>query len=341
MLTVGMQRALGPRIGTLPWRRSRDARNWLAAADGARVAAFERATREAWIADDPVFAFGAALERLLPGTPVFFPGAIDGPPRWTISSLLPGYRGEVSVASLLPRCRGYGQSNEDPFANRPVGLRDLAETKFTDERLGFLVEDVMAPLRFFHQLRSVLYDSEGRVLLYAGYYLPRESAPFDLCHHALLYAAQPALRRWVRAAEVLGLEPIGNGEIVQQLSRVPTPAGLMYRGRVVHLNARGRMHCGGSLERLRSLVLHSARFPLGIDRGELELVLFAEPRDGGTKAVPKYLERTLDMLRDGASDKEIAQRLCAPLSTARTYVQRVLRALGAHDRREIMRGRLM
>jgi DNA-binding NarL/FixJ family response regulator len=54
------------------------------------------------------------------------------------------------------------------------------------------------------------------------------------------------------------------------------------------------------------------------------------------EALPPALRRVSELLAVGASDKEIAAQLELPLTTARTYVFRVLRRLGVHSRRELM-----
>ncbi|MBL0197509.1 MAG: hypothetical protein IPQ09_25470 [Myxococcales bacterium] len=53
--------------------------------------------------------------------------------------------------------------------------------------------------------------------------------------------------------------------------------------------------------------------------------------------VATYLRPVLKLLREGLADKEIAERLGLPMSTARTYVQRVLTIFGVHGRRALMR----
>jgi DNA-binding NarL/FixJ family response regulator len=56
-------------------------------------------------------------------------------------------------------------------------------------------------------------------------------------------------------------------------------------------------------------------------------------------ALSPSLRAVAEGMYAGLSDKEIAQELGISHATARTYAARVLRALGLHNRRDLMRPR--
>jgi hypothetical protein len=92
--------------------------------------------------------------------------------------------------------------------------------------------------------------------------------------------------------------------------------------------------------------------PLGLARGPRRSpisaercvsVVFAprEPRptlvaNARLKALPDALRSVAELLSEGLTDKEIAGRLGLPITTARTYVSRVLKRLEMSSRRELM-----
>ncbi|HEY8428466.1 MAG TPA: LuxR C-terminal-related transcriptional regulator [Sandaracinaceae bacterium] len=56
----------------------------------------------------------------------------------------------------------------------------------------------------------------------------------------------------------------------------------------------------------------------------------------GLASLPPSLRRVGELMARGLSDKEIANVLDLPVTTARTYAQRVLTRLGLDDRRKLM-----
>jgi hypothetical protein len=305
---------------------------------------FEEALLATWSRDDAVLAFGEALERMLPGERfVLYPGAVGGPPRWTVSNDLPAYRGELPVHRKLPEFRArlgsYGRTASDPFANRPVGLRDLARV-IRPDGVEMVVEELLAPAHYYHQLRTVLYDLRRRVALFAGLYRPQGARPFDVLDHARLHAMQPALRRWVALAEALGFEPMGDGALVRGLEALDVPAFVADGDDIVFANASARaVHGfgGGGADAWRH---RGAVVPLRTAHEGLELVLLprALVTDAARAELPAYLRPVADLLRRGESDKEVAARLGIPLATARTYASRVLVKAGVRSRRDLIRG---
>jgi hypothetical protein len=331
----------------LPWRSPREAGQSLDADARAALGQVEAALDDVWSTEDPIRSFCAAFERSAPSVNiVVHPGAVDGPPPWTLSTIFRGYRGMLPSNDKLPRFRSYGAYGEratDPFANRPVNLRDLA-ARVGRVRVEQMAEELFQPIGLFHQLRTVLYDRSGHVRLLAGYYRPRGGLPFDAADHARLHALQPALRRWVDLATAIGFEPLGDGALISAVSAMVGPTVLVRRERVVFANAAARALTASSGVPFAELRARGRTIRLR-ERGiDLDLLLLpsAARASSGSPAhrrgpVPPYLRPIVKLLREGLADKEIAARLELPTSTARTYVQRVLAHFGVHGRRALMR----
>ena len=335
----------GSSLAVLPWRSPREAREALDVGAREDLARLEASLDDAWSTEDPIRTFCEAFRSSAQGVEVVVhAGAVSGPPAWTLSSIFRGYRGTLPSNEVLPRFRAYGAYGErasDPFANRPVNLRDLA-VAVGPSRVDQITEELFQPIGLFHQLRTVLYDRSGRVTLLAGYYRARGGRPFDVEDHARLYAVQPALRRWVRLAKALGFQPVGEDGLATALRAMSVPAVLVDRGRVVFANDAARLTSVRAGVTLADL--GAAGRPIHVRSGgvALDLVVGAPveaPAPDGeplTSAVPRYLQPIVALLREGLADKEIAARLALPLTTARTYVQRALAACGVQSRRALM-----
>jgi DNA-binding NarL/FixJ family response regulator len=143
-------------------------------------------------------------------------------------------------------------------------------------------------------------------------------------------------------AKALGVEPLGDDELVNAVRAIPGPALVLHDDKPVFANGPARA-CeaewrGASVRQLAHVI------PLRTRGLRLALCLWPSqhnPRQetGRFEALPAYLQTVAQLLALGLADKEIAARMEAPLSTVRTYVQRVLRRLGVQDRRALMRGR--
>jgi hypothetical protein len=333
----------GPSVPRLPWRSSGAARSALDDRRKREVATFEHALGQAWASDDPVRAFGDALRVIAGGdVAVLYPGAVEGPPRWTLSTLFTGYRGELPIRDRMPALRAYGARATDRFANRPVGFHDLAR-HLGSHRVERIMEEILAPVGFFHQLRTVLYDRRGEVALFAGLYRGRRARRFDVTDHQRLFALQPALRRWATLAGAFGFEPLGDGALVRSVGQLAVPAVVVHRKGIVYANGLARALAQGARTRLDDLRRRGSVIPLRTAGARLDLILLPGPVVDETSTwlagLPPYLRPIAALLREGLTDKEIAARLEAPLSTVRTYVQRTLTVLGGGGRRTLMRAR--
>mgnify|MGYP001410725407 CR=1 FL=1 len=334
------ERDLGPGLPVLPWRTPGEATAVLPREMRARLGAFRRDVRDAWLTDEPARALARALEQLDPQSVLaVYPGSPPGGPRWFYQTI--GGAGlssdPVKNHEQLPSVRLYRLRGSDPFANRPVANVPLvrAGARASVDPLAF-VDALLIPNRIPRQLRMVLFDRR-RCTLYAGFYRPLRGGDFTALDHALMLAARPALRTWDRTARAIGGPPLGETELITVLSRTLVPAVLLRRGRIVFANAAGRLFIGATLDWLAAG--RPANFadvtrlsPCGY---ELELILPA--RGKKLTSLPPSLRRVADLLVTGVSDKEIACRLETPLSTVRTYVSRIYTRLEVENRRELMR----
>lgn len=300
----------------------------------------DAALGRAWLADDPLRAMSLAVAKAVPeDVTCIYPGAVGTPPAWMVTSFLPGHVGFLPMRAKLPRIRAYRADSTDPFADRPVDLRTLAG-HVGNGAVEAIRDEALAPLGFGHQLRSVLYDVNRRVELFIGLYRRPGARPHDLADHARLMCLQERVRCWARVAGAIGLAPLDDDGLVAKLARVDAPALLVSGREVIHANATGRALAARDAEAFTALVHTGARVPVRARRGALDLVLAtARPPARDADILPPYLRPVARLLAEGLCDKEIAAHLDTSLSTARTYTQRVLHALGAHSRRDLMRRR--
>jgi hypothetical protein len=311
----------------------------------AAISTAEAAMDAAWSTEDPIGSFCEAFQRAAKGAEIVaHPGATNGPPDWTLSSIFRDFRGTLPSQDRLPEfraCGAYGDRATDPFANRPVNLRDLAG-RVGRARVEQITEELFLPIGLFHQLRTVLYDAAGRVVLLAGYYRARRAPAFDVDDSARLHALQPALRRWATLARAIGFEPLGDGALASAISAMRVPAALLHRDRIVLANEAARDLVARSGVSMTTLGAQGKTIRLRRSGVDLDLALLPchalEPSVvEASRTVPTYLAPIVAALREGLSDKDIADRRGMPLSTVRTYVQRVLAIFGVGTRRALMR----
>jgi hypothetical protein len=303
----------------------------------ARLASLEQALRDSWLLPAPQLQLASALQDANPaGSAIAYP-RIVGPdePTWVAQTLT----GElvdrpIINQALLPTLRVYADHLEsDPFADRPASLGMLLD-EFPTRTPSFF-DQIVEPNGVKRQLRVVLKTGH-----FVGWLSKRT---MGLEQMALFNAAQPALREWSQLANVLGVVPVGDGSFVGLLELMNRPAVVLRGTTIVHANQPGKSYCAAVREwlargRPANFALTRPVQPRGVG---LEIVLPLRPATKAAKPLPPALRRIADELVKGASDKDIAQRFDMPLSTARTYVTRVLRYLGVNSRRELMivRGR--
>lgn len=336
------ERDHGVGLPALPWATARAAEGALSTAMRNRLIAFRIAVRNAWLEPDASAALGAAFAALDQRSVIaLYPGAPDSGPAW-FQQTITGRgltSGPIKNHHLLPECRLYLLTGRDPFANRPVANAPLvrANSVASPDPMVFL-DTILAPNEIPQQLRTVLYG-RGKIRLFAGWYRGNRCKRFDADDHAMLLAAQPAMRVWDRTAAAIGPRPLGDGALVETLAALEAPALLLRRGRVVFANRNGRAW----ISQLRVWVAAgrpahvASSTPLAPGGYEMELVLPVD-RPAAFAALPRALQRVAHEIAKGASDKDIAVSLDMPLSTVRTYVTRILARLEVTSRRELMKG---
>lgn len=333
---VAYERTFGEGLPRLPWDGPGSARATLEPAARQRLRRFEAQLSGTWLAPRPELAATEAFAELDPASSVaLYPCAPPGGPRWFAQNL----RGHVDDTPLpeqkaLPRIRGYALRRRSSYAEVPVTFAPLFRVI---PRTYEAFENVLMPVGIGQQLRIVLYRN-GEAALHAGFYRRVTDRPFGEAEHAILYAARPALRRWLSIASVLGVAPLGDGAIVATLAATQVAALFLHRGRIVHATAPalplvGRVQAWLLAGRPDGFATTTQLAPDGLP---LELVLPHASAVAPRPDLPPALARIAERLARGDADKDIANELGLPLATVRTYTARVYERLGVHGRRELM-----
>lgn len=330
------ERTFGKGLPVLPWDGPGAARAALDVAARARLRRFEAQIAESWLAPRPELAATEAFAGLDASSSVaIYPCAPPGGPRWFVQNL----HGRVDDGPLpaqdeLPRIRGYDLRRRSRYAEVPVTFAPLFRVL---PRTYDALEGVLLPVGIGQQLRIVLYRN-GEAALHAGFYRRMTDRPFGEAEHALLYAARPALRRWLSIASVVGTAPLGDGALVTTLAATNVAALFLHRGRIVHATAPAmalvpQVRAWLGAGRPGGFATTTPLAPGGL---ALELVLPHAAAPVAQPELPPALARVADRLARGDADKEIANELGLPLGTVRTYTTRIYERLGVHGRRELM-----
>lgn len=334
-MILSYERTFGRGLPVLPWREPRNARRSLNRRAAQRLLDFEARIRGAWLTDRPELTAFEALSSLDSSSrAALYPCAPSGGPSWLVHST-PGYTTEAPIPNqaALPRVRSYGMTRRTPFAEVPVALAPLMRATAKTE----VVESVLLPLDAPQQLRIVLYE-QGRASLFAGFYRQRAAPVFDEASHALLLAARPALRTWLRTTRALGPRPLGEGALATTLEALPSAALLVRRGRILYANAAGKTVFDATRAWLAAgrppgFATTARLAPNGLT---VDLVLPLAVEQAVAPALPPALARVAERLGRGEADKDIARALSLSLRTVRTYTSRIYQRLGVHGRRELM-----
>lgn len=122
----------------------------------------------------------------------------------------------------------------------------------------------------------------------------------------------------------------GNGTIVSRnLAATRSHLGAEWVARVVDRSGAPEPARPGA----RVMRLHGCGLYLVVPVPAWELPQAFEPMDSPW---PPRLRQTAELLLEGLSDRQIAERMETRPSTARTYVIRVFRRLGVHSRKELL-----
>jgi len=338
-----VEQVLGPAMPALPWATEAGARLHLSPRAERRFQSAIEQMDEAWLLERPWGAVLDAMTWTIPGTTALaWSGPLDGVPFWAIfSDAGEHHEGpprwlDRSAASTLRR---YDADPSHPLANRPASLSTLTLSEPSIDASLEVFENIWVGTAG-DQLRTFLFGEVAGRTQYLGYYcIARERrGSFTEEDFALLHALQPWLRRWARESAALGLAPFeASGLPVISLDGFAEPAVVVRGRRVVHANAAARCSLGSAMLSSPHEAARSASRFLASDGLEYELLVL--PVDRASRAflaLPPSLRQIAELLAEGLSDKEIAERTGRPLDTVRTYVRRVFRKLGVTSRREVM-----
>jgi DNA-binding CsgD family transcriptional regulator len=331
------------RYDVFPTASPREAFNGLSPARRERVVRFRDRLHATWATDAPHVALADALGELEPGSAAcVFPGAGGPGPRWIAQTLTSDRATDAPVHEheLLGDPRLAVLRGADRFGDRPVGLAPLVYAATLPPDVMDLLDRVFVANQVSETLRMVLFD-RGTAGLYAGLYRRPGEPTFGAEEHATLLAARPALRQWMRIAEAIGPQPLGDGALAATVQALDRPAVLLRRGRALLANAAAapmveQVLAWDRAGRPPGFADAAPLYPGGMP---IDLVLphAASPHAArSTSDLPPSLRRVGALLGEGLADKEIARRLGMPLTTVRTYVTRVLARTGVHSRRDLM-----
>jgi hypothetical protein len=158
----------------------------------------------------------------------------------------------------------------------------------------------------------------------------------------VLTRALPAVRDAVRAAEITRYGRAEPSTVQDILEALDQPVWILVRGgSVAHANAAarglGRDACmaaaGAATMRAADARFAVSRVTIG---GEPVAVVIGRALVAGVP-LPPSLARVAALAAAGASDKEIAASLGAPVATVRTYMRRIYVRLGVRSRAQLAR----
>lgn len=236
---------------------------------------------------------------------------------------------------------------------RPQGLADLQGTALIREPTRIVTFATFSPYRhrFDAQSRARL-DALVPHLMRAAALTLRAEDDGVACHAASLMAVSSSgLLRVSESLHVLDASPgvldwlpgidcrltVRDGNLASHVPAETDELRASVRAAIAGTSVTLRLDAGR--ERL-SLFITPAQ-PSLLHPEPAAFVFFSHhptslPRSTARPALPPALQRVADALAAGLSDKEIAVQLGLTLSTARTYVSRVLHKRGVRSRRELM-----
>ncbi len=180
----------------------------------------------------------------------------------------------------------------------------------------------------------------------AGAVLLLERAPsgdaFDATERRLLDELWPALDTAVAGARALEGLTLTPALVAALLDAMSEPAALIHGDHVVYPNLAART---GRIALDRWLP-EARRHPVDPGGATTLAIAVARPAPAAPPApaiaeLPPWLRVVGELVEQGLSDKEIADRTGKSVTTIKTAVQRMFRRLGIHSRHELIRRRWM
>jgi DNA-binding CsgD family transcriptional regulator len=321
-----------------------------------RVEGVVRDLRLMWLSDDPLLACVESLERLFPGTMALIyqrdrEGGFGGIATCVEGSSGRSWEAFPAAREQLPAMARYRLQSRDPFAFKPVTYSELYGNDI--ESIRRYQESLLAPQGYWYQLRITTYHDE-RFLALCGFLRSRRLGDFRRYETQMFSAVSSLICDSFVSMDVLGRARFSRSDLGDLLDALERPAFLVNgRGKRVYQNPRARalfpesppwLSSASELMKDWERALPARLSQVDVEGESLWLVL---PRQDAVPAEKDGISISLDLLTPrlrqvakmlalGHSDKEIAQELEIEVSTARTYVTRVLRRLGVHSRRELI-----
>jgi DNA-binding CsgD family transcriptional regulator/PAS domain-containing protein len=226
----------------------------------------------------------------------------------------------------------YRVRGPDRLAGRFAKLEEYTPDRRA--RAGYM-RDVMRPNDLHDQARLVLYR-RGKMRMWSGVLVPRGVRALDARGHSALQQLVPAARDAMKAAELTRFGRATSDTIQVLLDASDQPIWLLTtRGTVVFANATACELGADGARAARRAAGHpdDARFSISrLSIGGESLAMIVGRTSLPSRHLSPSLARVADRVAAGLSDKQIAGELDASLDTIRTYVQRIYRQLGVHNR---------
>lgn len=308
----------------------------------------QRALAGTWEDDEPLSAAEKALRGLLPArTSAIYTVDGDGALASLYSNLpqAEGAARELLVAGL----QRYRMRGRDRFANHAVDDTVL----YAEDEAGYaaFVGHVRAHgLDVDHALRVVV-QHDARTCGWIGVMRSAADGRFTANDRAMLQHVVPQLESIVTAAHVLDAGRLRGLDLNAVLDAFDEPALVCSEsGQVITVNDRARRRYPTTPEWLE----HSVRVgtdatakvtPLRIDERKLLLVVPRPIRDRSqdmqaaptSHDLPPYLAGVVELMMEGLSDRQIADKSGRSYNTVRTYVRRLYARYGVSNRMQLLR----
>ena len=235
---------------------------------------------------------------------------------------------------------GVSRWDTDPSPGRPLTLVEAFRGDV--RRANSFREESLRANALTDQLRLTFYR-RSRLLAWVGQLCGGSDRGFQAEDVETMRALGPHIRAVLEADDALrtGERTLARSSVGQILDALPDAALLIDgRGRVLFANQRARL----SISTLAGVVARPDAIPRAfasvtqIDlEGRSAWLVLPRRQEGGPDAseLPPALREIALLCARGLTDKEIAAATGRPLATVRTYVERALRAVGAHTRAEL------
>lgn len=301
-----------------------------------------------WEHDDPLASAEVALRKLLPAQTTAIYTVDDAGELERLHSNLP--QAEAAARDLLEAgLQRYRFKGRDPFANHAVDDTVL----YAEDPEGYAAfrAHVRAhDLEVDHTLRVVV-QHDDRTCGWIGFMRDADRGRFVAEDRAVLQRVVPQIESIVTAGHVLDAGRLRGLDLQVVLDTFDEPALLCGEsGQILLANARARKHYAQTPDWLEACARAGSNAmakvsPVRIDDRKLLLVV---PRPIRTRSqeiqqgpsasdLPPYLAAVVELMLEGLTDREIADKSGRSYNTVRTYVRRLYARYGVSNRMQLLR----